>query len=250
MNKYRINWLFFLNNRGEVDGDDAGDKGGDTGGEAGKTFTQADLDRVVQDRLARERSKYQDYEDLRKFRDQYEQSKSVEQQKQLEEAKKYDEAKANYDRQMKELQGKLSEKDQLIQNKEIDFALTREITQQNGFLEETLAMLKGKAVYKDGRISVVMPDDNGLDTELSPAEGVKRFLSKRPHLVKANQAAGGGTGDGAGSGSANQGAGAGDTLQSLNIEIAQAMNVGNYKKAEELKVKLRSALKDKGVSGY
>jgi hypothetical protein len=33
---------------------------------AGKTFTQADLDRIVADRVARERAKYADYGDLKK----------------------------------------------------------------------------------------------------------------------------------------------------------------------------------------
>ncbi len=32
----------------------------------GKTFTQADLDRIVQERVARERGKYADYEELKK----------------------------------------------------------------------------------------------------------------------------------------------------------------------------------------
>lgn len=34
-------------------------------GEPGKTFTQADLDRIVQERLAREQQKFQDYDDLK-----------------------------------------------------------------------------------------------------------------------------------------------------------------------------------------
>ena len=33
--------------------------------DSGRTFTQADLDRVVQDRLAREQQKFQDYDDLK-----------------------------------------------------------------------------------------------------------------------------------------------------------------------------------------
>lgn len=34
-------------------------------GDEGKTFTQADIDRIVADRLARERSKYADYDELK-----------------------------------------------------------------------------------------------------------------------------------------------------------------------------------------
>lgn len=43
-----------------------GAQGGETGeGQDGKTFTQADLDRIVSDRLSRERSKYSDYEQVK-----------------------------------------------------------------------------------------------------------------------------------------------------------------------------------------
>lgn len=39
---------------------------GNSGGDAGKTFSQVDLDRIVADRVARERAKYADYGDLKK----------------------------------------------------------------------------------------------------------------------------------------------------------------------------------------
>lgn len=50
---------------------DAGGAGGDGGGGAGgetppKTFTQEDLDKIVKERLERERKKYADYDDLKK----------------------------------------------------------------------------------------------------------------------------------------------------------------------------------------
>lgn len=48
------------------DGDpNAGGDNGDNGGNAGKTFTQADVDRIVAERLAREKEKYKDYADLK-----------------------------------------------------------------------------------------------------------------------------------------------------------------------------------------
>ncbi|BAH52286.1 hypothetical protein ROP_40390 [Rhodococcus opacus B4] len=42
-----------------------GSGGGDNGGAGERTFTQADLDRVVNERLARERDKYSDYDQLK-----------------------------------------------------------------------------------------------------------------------------------------------------------------------------------------
>jgi hypothetical protein len=37
----------------------------DTGSTGGKTFTQAEVDKIVRDRVARERAKYADYDDLK-----------------------------------------------------------------------------------------------------------------------------------------------------------------------------------------
>ncbi|ASR85411.1 scaffolding protein [Mycobacterium phage Cain] len=48
---------------------DSGDKGGDKGDKGdkgeGKTFTQADVDRIAGERAARERAKFGDYDDLK-----------------------------------------------------------------------------------------------------------------------------------------------------------------------------------------
>ncbi|WNM68300.1 scaffolding protein [Mycobacterium phage Tierra] len=48
-------------------GGESGDKGGDKGGAGidGKTFTQADVDRIAGERALRERQKYADYDDLK-----------------------------------------------------------------------------------------------------------------------------------------------------------------------------------------
>lgn len=51
--------------------------GDDTGsGGAAKTFTQADVDRIVRDRVAREREKYADYDELRAKADDADKTKS------------------------------------------------------------------------------------------------------------------------------------------------------------------------------
>lgn len=52
------------NDGGQNDGGDGG--AGSSGGDGAKTFSQAELDRIVADRVARERSKYADYGDLKK----------------------------------------------------------------------------------------------------------------------------------------------------------------------------------------
>jgi hypothetical protein len=43
----------------------SGGSGGGSGGEGGRTYTQADLDKAIEKRLARERKKYADYDDLK-----------------------------------------------------------------------------------------------------------------------------------------------------------------------------------------
>jgi len=48
---------------GTGDGGDGGDGG--TGGDPPKTFTQAELDKIVSERLARQKSQFGDYEDLK-----------------------------------------------------------------------------------------------------------------------------------------------------------------------------------------
>lgn len=60
-----------------------------TQGEETKTFTQADVDKIVGDRLQRERSKYSDYEDLKAKADKYDElaeSEKTELQKMTEKA--------------------------------------------------------------------------------------------------------------------------------------------------------------------
>ena len=56
----------FFNLQLFAEGDDNPDVGGDRGNTGDKTFTQADLDRVVAERLAREKAKFGDYEDLKR----------------------------------------------------------------------------------------------------------------------------------------------------------------------------------------
>jgi hypothetical protein len=48
------------------EGAEGGAEGGEGGGDESRTFTQADLDRIVQDRVARERKKYEGHAELAK----------------------------------------------------------------------------------------------------------------------------------------------------------------------------------------
>lgn len=246
----KMDFWFFLNNKGFADGGDGGD-GGNKGGDGGdgKTFTQTQLDHIVGERLARERDNYKDYADLQKFRADHEKQATEAEQKALEEKAEYEKLKENYEKQIADLSGKVTEKDRLIVDKDVNFALSNEIGKQGGFVEECIALLKGKATYKDGAISIAYVDDNNVSQSATVEEGVKKFLEKRPHLKKATQDGGGGTGAGTGNDAGTGGAGgAGDgDLASLNNQLLQARNIRDMKKAGEIEGKIRDLLKVKGI---
>lgn len=238
--------LTLLNNRGEVgpDGKEIPAKGADDkGGE--KLLTQAQVDAVVQDRLARERAKYADYDDLRKFRTEHEKQLEAATQKELEAKKEYETLKQGWTKKEQELMGLVSKKDQEIQDARISSALQNEIVKQNAYAEETMALIKQQAVIdKEGNIRIKGRDANGLEVQHSVEEGIKQFLTQRPHLVKVTQKNGGGTG----AGNTGTGAVGGDgDLATLNQQLSAATARGDQKAIKELSVKVRAALAAQGV---
>lgn len=225
---------------------------GQGGGEGGEVKFSAEqqkaVDRIVATRLARQKEQFADYDNLRQFKDEHEKGLEAQKQKDLETSKKYDEAKAGYETKIKGLSEALVGKDRTIETMTIDFNLTNEISKQNGYLEESLALLRGTALLKEGKIYIKGKDSNGLDTELPVEEGVKRFLTSRPHLVKASVKGGGGTppsGNGGGRGDGNGSAGAEGDLTSLNLELQGAMQRGDRKKTAEIKNRIIEILKAK-----
>jgi len=229
--------LFRLfNNRGEAGADDkAGAGAGDKGGEA--KFSQADLDRVVQERLSREKSKYSDYEDLRKFRDEHSKEQEKLKQDELIRQKKYDEAEQTYKTQLTEREKLLAEKDARIQDMTISGALSQEISRQNGFVEETIALLKNSAmITKEGAVVLKLRDTNGIEKEVGVEEGLKQFYAQRPHLLKVKSSAGG-----SGTPPAGQSGGAGaEDLTSLNSQLMTAMAKGDTKTIGEIREKIKA----------
>lgn len=235
-----FHWLMLglLNNKGEVK---AGDPpaGGDPPVE--KLLTQAQVDAIVQDRLAREKAKYSNYDDLVKFKTEHEKNLEAATQKELEAKKEYEKLKEGWTKKDQEYAGIITKKDAEITDMKVGSALMSEIVKQNAYAEETMALLKSQAVFdKENNIRIKGRDANGLEVMDSVEEGIKKFLTLRPHLVKVAQKAGGGTGAG-GAGGAGAGAG-GEDLNTLNAELQQAMNRGDTKKITELRVKIGAAL--------
>lgn len=205
-----------------------------------KLLTQAQVDAIVQDRLAREKAKYSNYDDLVKFKTEHEKNLEAATQKELEAKKEYDKLKEGWTKKEQELLGLVSKKDTELTDMKVITALSGEINKQNAYAEETMALIKQQAVFdKEGNIRIKGRDANGLEILDSVEEGIKKFLTQRPHLVKATQRTGGGTGTG-GTGS---GAGTGvEDLNSLNAELQQAQIRGDVKRINELKVKVRALL--------
>jgi len=222
-------------------------------GEVGaKAFTQADIDAkvleatkgllsqdkvdgIVQERLARAKSGYVDYDELKEFKSKHLKDAEVATQKDLEAKKEYEKLKEGWVGKEKELQDLLKGKDTAINDMKIGNALMGEVVKQNAYAEETIALIKGQAVIdKEGNIRIKGKDANGQEVQYSVEEGIKNFLAGRQHLIKAKNPGGGGTPPGNPGGG---GGGDGD-LNALNAEMLDARNRGDAKKIAELKPKM------------
>lgn len=211
---------------------------------------QKALDHIVQERLARDRQKFSDYDELKKFKTEYEQQQSQKAQEELIKQKKFEEAENTYKTKLNEYGQVLSKKDQEIQDLKIGHALTNEISKNNGYIEESIALLKGQTILDaNGNVKVKGKDANGIDIEMPLMDGVKKFLEQRPHLVKANLKSGAGTGSGNATdlGSGSSGGGQTGDLNSLNAELMQASRGNDLKKVSEIKQKIRNVMNIKGV---
>ena|SRR3990167_4524706 len=221
---------------------------------ADKTFTQAEVDAlitekskdalsqdkvdaIVQDRLAREKAKYANYDDLVKFKNEHEKQLDAAKTKELEAQKEYEKLKEGWTKKEQEFQGVISKKDSEITDMKVGSALMFEIVKQNAYAEEAMALIKSQAVFnpQDGSIKIKNKDANGMEVLHSVEEGIKQFLTQRPHLVKATKPGGGGTPSGGPGGGGGTGV---EDLNSLNAILQSAMISGDRKKVDEVKLKM------------
>jgi len=215
-------------------------KNEDEGGK-GKVFTQEEVDRIVGDRLARTKNQFGDYEELKKFKEEHAKEQDKLKQDELVRQKKYEEAEGTYKKAISERDAMLAAKDAKITDMTVTQAIAAEAARQNGFVDETIALVKGITVInKDGIVTLKSKDTNGIEREVSVEEGLKGFYAQRPHLVKASGTGGGGTPPAGGAGGGN---GSGVDLATLNNQYYQAMQSGNRKLAAELKVKMAPLMK-------
>lgn len=149
---------------GEENAGAEGEEG--SAGSADKTFTQAELDKIVQDRLARERKKTADYGDLKK------------------KAEAFDASEAEKLSELEKANAKLAELETRAREAE-DRARTTSVR------ADVLAAAAGKSVdpeavfeFLRGRDAELLElDDDGNPT--NTADAVEKLLEKRPYLAEA-----------------------------------------------------------------
>lgn len=171
------------------DGGQGGNEGGNDGGEGGKggdggaggsgagggdkTFTQAELDRIVSDRLKREREKFGDVDDLRQ------------------KAQKYDELEASQKTELQKATDATAAEKERADKAEARY---RSVVVEREF---TRAAAKVDFIDPDDAYRLIDADDIEYDDSGRPknAEKLLTALAKsKPHLVRAGGK--GGSGDG------------------------------------------------------
>lgn len=239
---------FLISERGGTEGDDKGGDGGIKFTEEQQKF----VDKLIDRKYAEIKTKYGDYDDLKKFKDQHSKDLEIKQQKELEEQKKYDEAKKGYETKLIDLNGLVTKKDQEINDLRINHVLTNEITRQNGYAEETLALIKSQtSLDANGNVVMKIKDANGIDQTIPVADGVKKLLESRPYLVRSTHKQGSGTGSGTGTGggTGSDGGTGGDLdLNALNQKYLKQFYAGDIKGAKETKAKINQKIAERQAS--
>lgn len=195
-------------------------------------FTQADIDRIVQERLNRDRAKFADYDDLRRKAVDFEKQQEQIKQMDLEKKQEYDKLKQGWEQKENEYKTKLDQTRQEIQLERINNALNQGVLQKNAY-PEAATLLRQMAKYnEDGTVTLRGKDSNGMDTDLPIESGIDQFLKDRPYLVKGSA--------GTGAGTASAGQAGGQPQVNLAVELQNAMAVGDRKKAAEISAKIRA----------
>lgn len=177
---------------------------GDQSGGASKTFTQADVDKILEQRLARERKRFEkmtegvDIDEAKRVLAEREQAE-LERQKE----------RGEFENVLKKT---VEKKDQMIQSLsaklqqiQVDGALLNAASTKNAVSpEQVAALLKGQTrLSDDGQVEIldkngsIRYNDNG--ELLSVNELMTEFLTANPHFVRASSGGAGSSGNAGGS---------------------------------------------------
>jgi hypothetical protein len=169
-----------------------------------KTFTQTDLEKIVEQRLARERRKYEkqlegvDLDEARRLMEEKQQAE-IERQKE----------KGEFEKVLKQVTEKKEQQIQTLNQKlyelQVDGSLVNAASQNNAVNpQQVVQLLKGQTrLNEEGQVEVLDNDgtvrynDNG--SPMSVNELVSDFLTANPHFVKASPSGTGSKGAAGGS---------------------------------------------------
>lgn len=177
-NRWPWERVFFEGEGGEGEGEQGGGSGSGEGegkgaGEGeGKTFTQAELDRIVQDRLARERKRFEGHDELKRKAEQYD--------------KLQEEQQSELERERTAREKAEAERDRIA-------AEARETSLRAALLAEAA---KPERRVADPEAAVILLDRELLEynddgSPKNAKEAVDSLLEQRPYLVAAEQPGGG-----------------------------------------------------------
>jgi len=169
-----------------------------------KSFTQEDLERIVEQRLMRERKKYEkklegvDLDEARKLLEEKQQAE-IERQKE----------KGEFEKVLQQLAEKkdqeISQYKTRLQEIQVDGALVNAASQNNAVSpEQVVSLLKGQTrLAEDGQVEILDKDGtvryNDSGSPMSVNELVTEFLTANPHFVKASPSGTGSKGAAGGS---------------------------------------------------
>jgi len=177
---------------------------GETMEQSTKTFSQEELDQIVEQRLMRERKKYEkklegvDLEEARRLLEEKQQAEIERQKEKGEFEKVLQQLAEKKDSEINQYKTKLQE----IQ---VDGALINAASQNNAVSpDQVVALLKSKTrLGEDGSVEILDKDGsvryNDSGTPMSVNELVSEFLTANPHFVKASPSGTGSKGAAGGS---------------------------------------------------
>ncbi|WP_276914105.1 phage scaffolding protein [Aneurinibacillus aneurinilyticus] len=138
-----------------------------------KTFTQEDLDRIVADRIVRERKKFADYDDIRKKAEEYEKALEEKRLAELSEKERAEEIARKAQEEKAELERKLAEYQAQVEREKINNAFITAATSANiAYIDDALRLADLSSVkVEDGKVV-------GIE------DVVKSLVENKPFLVK------------------------------------------------------------------
>ncbi|WP_427110925.1 phage scaffolding protein [Lysinibacillus xylanilyticus] len=158
--------------------------------ETTKTYTQAQIDEMITDRIKRERKKFADYDDLKSKLSEYESKAEEQRQAELSEVEKAQEQAKQFEEQLSTLTAQLeaernTSRQQAIKNEFIKVASSANIIDIDAAM--ALSDLSTVEIGEDGKV-------NGID------DVIKSLVEHKPYLVAKKQTQAIGTATNGGSG--------------------------------------------------